>query len=189
MLKRFKYVVLIVTLGVLLAPAATSAHTFRSDGPVTVLLHVDPNDTPLTHEPSRLNFYVFDAANQFLGTQCTCSVRVTLGNTTILSEPITFHDNGSNHVAQVPIVFPSLGVYQIYLTGRPKGGYVFHAFKLNYLQRVSLVGRAAPTNDWLGTAELVGIGVVIVGGLAVTVRLSRPSKQSAPAQRGKGRHK
>ena len=176
-------------LGVLLAPAATFAHTFRSDGPVTVLLHVDPNDTPLTHEPSRLNFYVFDAANQFLGTQCACSVKVTLGSKTILSQSITFHDNGPNHVAQVPIVFPSLGVYQIYLTGKPKGSYIFHAFTLNYIQRVSLVGRAASSNSWIGTAELVGIGVIIVGGLAVTVWLSRPSKKSAPTQRGKDRHK
>lgn len=170
--RTVRYAVLALGAAVLLLPTLSFAHTFRSDGPVTVLLHVDPQDDPSTNGPSQLNFYVFDSQHRFLGANCICSVDVTGNGATILKKVITFNDSGYNHVAHVPIVWPSLGIYQITLVGKPKQSTDFHAFTLNYIQRVDVLGSSpSGSTSHYDVALLVFGGVIVVAaGAVVAIR-------------------
>ncbi|MFI5240567.1 MAG: hypothetical protein ACHQUB_02570 [Candidatus Saccharimonadia bacterium] len=142
-------------------PLSAHAHTFRSDGPIRVLLHVDPDDTPIAGDASRLDFFLFDDTNKFQAKNCNCHLLVTLGNKVILDKS-TFNDqNALDDNSFDPIVFPALGTYTIKLTGQPLSGNSFHAFTLNFFQRVDSID--TKTNSiiiWL-IAGLTGIIVML----------------------------
>lgn len=155
----------VVTIGAVVIPAPAYAHELQSDGPVHVIMHIGPKDTPVANGQSQLTFYVFDDQGDFLGAHCDCTVTVTQDGTTVLSSPVEVKDNGVNHVGVVPVVFPDDGNYQIRFSGTPKAGYDFHAFHLSYVQNASQAKYVDPASAhdkpfFVGTAIL---GLAMVG--------------------------
>jgi len=169
-------------VGLLWLPATSFAHTYASDGPIRVLLHTDPDDNPPTHNPTELNFTVFDETNQFLGSNCNCVVTVTDGGTTILKQTI-FRDNSADkNVAAVAVTFPQLGTYNVNISGQPKPGSSFHPFNLNYRVPVNTEGAGrgsavASSNIFANGLKLLGIyaaaAIVIVAIVVVSARRNR----------------
>lgn len=155
----------IVTIGAVVVPSPAFAHELQSDGPVHVIMHVDPKDTPVANEQSQLTFYVFDDQHKFLGAGCGCTVKVTQDGATVLSSPVEVKDSGVNHVGVVSVIFPDAGNFQIAFSGTPTAGYDFHAFNLSYTESVSQAKYVDPASAhdrpfFIGTAVL---GLAMVG--------------------------
>ncbi len=154
----------IFVASVISIPSISYAHELRTSGSIHVLLHVSPNDEPVTNHPSQLNFHILDDEGKFKGANCDCAVKVTLNETVLLNSPVNvgaFDYLGFNQAGIVPFVFPSVGNYQVNFSGKPIAGYDFHAFSLNYTKNVSLVGHSVNHDEpfFIGSAIL---GVVIV---------------------------
>lgn len=148
-------------MGLLLLPAVTFAHTYESEGPIRVLLHTDPDDNPPTHNPTQLDFSVFDDTNQFLGSHCSCTVTVSGNGKTILKQAILTGANADKNVATVPVIFPQLGTYTVTISGQPKPGSDFHPFTLNYKVPVTTEG-SAPAHT-VGASSVLANGLKLVG--------------------------
>ena len=149
----------IVIASVVAVPMPAQAHELQSDGPVHVIMHIDPKDTPVANEHSQLTFYVFDDQENFLGEHCDCNVKVTMDATILLSKPISVGDKGVNHVGTMPFNFPMTGNYQIDFSGKPTNGYTFHTFNLTYSQSVDQAKYVDPASAhdkpfFIGTAIL-----------------------------------
>lgn len=132
--------VLVVTATILTITAVGAktayAHQLQSDGSVHVIMHINPDDNPITGKQSTLVFYVFDDQENFSGTHCDCNVGITMDGTSLLSKPINIGDNGFNHVGELPFNFPMLGDYQINFSGKPIDGTSFQTFNLSFTESV-----------------------------------------------------
>jgi len=148
-------------VGLLWLPAVSLAHTYASDGPIRVLLHTDPDDNPPTHNPTQLDFSVFDDTNQFLGSRCNCAVTVTGNGKTILKQAIFTGKDADKNVTTVPVIFPQLGTYTVNIAGQPKPGSDFHAFNLNYKVPVNTEGSAGGAA--VGASSILANGLKLVG--------------------------
>lgn len=185
-MKKLYRLVLVLTLGLLLLPKAASAHTFAYDGPIRVLLHVDPQDDPPTNTQAQLFFILSDKDDKFLGSHCNCTLIVSGNGKTLLKQKVFTDKSADNNVTTASFVFPRLGVYQISLYGQPKKGFDFHSFRLDYTQRVSQVGEDVKTSR----SPLIVIIAGIVTGIGITTiivmkRRQRHQTSVAPTKKRK----
>lgn len=151
-----------IAIGTSVISSPVYAHEIKSAGPIHVVFHVDPNDTPVPNEQSILNFYIFDDEGKFLGTYCNCTIKVTLRSEVLLNRSIVVTDNFFNHVATLPFIFPLPGSYQIYFIGTPKNGHIFHKFNLSY----TLLVKPASKSSYSNTPYFIGaalLGLAIFG--------------------------
>ena len=120
-----------------LGTASAEAHVIEGDGPVSTLLHVAPNDTPVPGEPSFLHFQFSDPQGEFTGGQCDCVVIIRQGED--LVSYTLFENETRAHVrtASFPFTFPSEGIYEIHVDGAPRGGATFEPFSFTYEVKVS----------------------------------------------------
>ncbi len=114
-----------------------SAHVWKTDGNMSVLLHVNPNDDPIAGKPADLWLQVTDTTNRFNAKNCQCSVSISEGGKTLLSAPLSLWNGGPSIFAfSVPFTFPDPAVYGIVVTGAPEGTSKFQNFRVQYNLRV-----------------------------------------------------
>ncbi|HVM77129.1 MAG TPA: hypothetical protein VMU07_03190 [Candidatus Paceibacterota bacterium] len=165
-------VFLIVLVAVFGFVSSASAHVWRTDGNITVLLHVNPIDAPVAGQPAELLFGITDAANQFATGTCQCSVEVSENGKVLLNkELIPWTGGPSLFTYEMPFTFPNPAVYSIVVTGSPKASGTFQNFQVSYDERV---GRnpndPSADSDPLFYLAMGGVAVLILGSLYLTYR-------------------
>ena len=129
------------TLGILAAlcfALPASAHVWRTNGNITVLLHVNPIDAPIAGQPAELLFGVTDATNHFTASSCQCVVTVSENGKILLDKPLIPWTGGpSLFTYQMPFTFPDPAVYHVVVTGNPEASGTFQSFQVSYDERVN----------------------------------------------------
>lgn len=121
-----------------LLPLGAYAHSYKTDGDISVLLHAEPGDAPVARKEGSLYFFITDRTNRLQPSKCNCRVVVKEGGRTILDRPLfdDLSDQPSGINAQIPIKFPKKDVYDITVTASPKAAGSFQPVKFDFSQRV-----------------------------------------------------
>jgi hypothetical protein len=152
------------------APWLVQAHTLKTDGQITVLLHTDPDDDPVAGREATILLSVTDPASQFNPADCDCLVTVAEKNRQLLSiHPPTSRQTSIYDFA-VPITFPERAVYQITLSGTPKSAGQFQPFAVTYDLRVDRQVAPAPTQNAAIIVDLIIAILVLAGIITLGVR-------------------
>ncbi len=122
----------IFLLGFIIAMPVAQAHVLKTDGTISVVLHVDPNDDPVPGENANLYFSIKDTTGKFTLKECNCTVVISESGKVVFSSPVT-NTGGS---ASLVYSFPKRDVYTIQLTGFPLNTNQFDPFTVSYIFRV-----------------------------------------------------
>lgn len=112
-------------------PARALAHDLASDGQLTAILHLDPDDDPVVGGPAALSFEFKDKQGKFSLTACDCLVRISQGSSEMLATKI-FEGKTPLLSRNVSVTFPRRASYAVTLTGQPKVSEAFEPFTLAY---------------------------------------------------------
>jgi hypothetical protein len=128
-------------------PLAADAHTLETAGPLSLLLHVDPDDQAKALVPSHLLFEWSDRTGRFRLPECDCVFRATKENASFPIEASVVDD----HTALAMFTFPEPGVYQVTAEGQPKSPEAFASFSFHFDVRVGPAPEDAPRSPLMGT--------------------------------------
>lgn len=191
--KNLFLIFLFVFLGLTAAHAA-SAHFYLTDGSITVLLHMDPDDDPIVGQPATIHFQITDKTNKFTPANCDCSVIVSEYNgPQILSSSLSAPPPPSIYEFGQKIIFPIKDIYLVTMTGQPKKAGEFSKFKVVYDFRIDRES-GAPAAPLVTNAVVhdhtnhLGHIVILTGGIIVGTILyirdrRRRGAQNAPAKK------
>jgi hypothetical protein len=148
------------------ATRTASAHTLDLDGDIAVVLHVNPNDMPVSSSPTSFILFFNDSTNRFALSKCNCKATILEDTQTIVTEQLVA---SSPLQSNDPITFPKPDVYTIEVSGKPKDGHAFQPFFVSYTVRV-IPGvkkpKLVPNLVW------AGLGVVVVSVFAYVIILT-----------------
>lgn len=122
-------------LALLLAAAPALAHDLARDGNVGALLHLEPDDAPRPHTPSRAWFEVNGrGAGAITLTHCACTLGVYAGQARAapISTPRLITEKNR---LRADLIFPAAGAYALVLSGQPRSGANFAPFRLEWVVR------------------------------------------------------
>jgi hypothetical protein len=142
------------------------AHSGEVDDSISATVHINPSDDPVSGEPADFIFEFKDKQKKFVVSECGCAVKITQAGHEIYNEPLlSYNSDASKLHARFAFIFPAPGIYQVEVSGTPRGSAQFQPFKLTYDVRVA---REASRFPRIGTHLLhVGaggiFGVVVVG--------------------------
>jgi hypothetical protein len=187
-----KIFVSVLCAALLLTSGQASAHVLKTDGTIGAVMHIDPDDNPIAGQPSNFYFDIKDTQSRFKGSDCNCQLSISLNSKLLETQPL-FQQASSNSApadnseALATYTFPTLGVYDVTLTGSPNDGSSFKAFSLNYEVRVDRGSSSATTQskntakgsfDWVLVAAF---GAIVAGFVALFVWSNRRAvKDSKP---------
>lgn len=131
-----KHIIIGTILCALLAPVSVSAHETKTIGSLSVLLHMEPQDSPVVGEEAKLYFAFTDANEKFNLAQCECVFEITKGKNTLNRNTLMSADAlfGLN-VALANFTFPNKGIYMVSLEGSARDG-SFESFAISYGVRI-----------------------------------------------------
>lgn len=135
-----------------------SAHVLKVDGTIGAILHINPDDSPVSGSPTSYSILFKDTTNKLDLENCGCHVEITQNNTIVSMSTLHIVDSSD---ATGAYTFPSPGVYSLILIGSPNKESAFQSFKLTYLLRVlppSGSGSTQPFPLSLG----IGLGLMIM---------------------------
>lgn len=115
-----------------------SAHQTKSDGTISAILHVNPDDDPIIGEPSRIGIEIKDKTKQFKFEECDCRVYVKTAAGMLFGKSISDKEivfMGRDTVS-FEYIFKSKGIYTIELVGNPTAKASFEKFDFSYDIRV-----------------------------------------------------
>lgn len=112
------------------------AHETKTIGSLSILLHMEPQDSPVVKEPAHLFFAFTDAKDEFNLKSCACRISILYKDQVIFEKNLESADQayGSN-VATLDVVFPQKGVYQLAVSGESPEG-KWDQFSLTYDVRI-----------------------------------------------------
>jgi len=123
---------IIVLLLFLLVSQQAYAHTSESSGTITILMHPEPYDMPLTAQETTLHFQISDSSNKFKISECNCSAKIYLGNQLLIIQRIKeLKSDKSLYNAYITFRFPRSGEFRVLLIGNPKKE-TFHKFQAHF---------------------------------------------------------
>ena len=155
-----KKIVLFYTLVMLVSctfAGTAQAHVLESDGTVGAVLHILPDDNPVSGTPVVYELAFQDTTDRLSLSDCDCSVRVAKDDKTIATQSLRAKTalQSSN-----TITYPSAGVYELAITGTPLTPKAFDAFSLSFTVRVTSGGvqtQQMPILLWVGLAGMIGL--------------------------------
>jgi hypothetical protein len=110
------------------------AHTVKTSGDVAATFHLEPSHNPKAGEPSNVWFALTKAGGEVIPLEaCNCQLVVKQAEKTI-AQPVLKPINAEQYqgIPSSDIVFPTVGIYQLEISGQPKVAEAFKPFKLNY---------------------------------------------------------
>lgn len=159
-----KYFAFIALIFCAVSVHTASAHIFKTDGDITVLLHANPDDDPIAKEPASLLFGVTDTTNKFTESACDCKVAISRGNATLLSTGLLHLATApSLYSLTIPFTFPERAVYNITVTGTPKTPDAFQPFKTSFNLRVDRASSSTAPHPATEDASSDGKNALILG--------------------------
>ncbi len=165
---RRTIVIVLVTLGTALFSRA-SAHEWQVRDGLLVLLHSDPDDSPVVGQPAQLYFYFKEhPTHPFDVRECLCRVKISGNAATVYDgplHPVPQGEFGANVLA-ADVVFPEKGRYTAVLTAIP-GERGYEPFVLRYGIQVTRTSRAesvwgSPHSLHIAEAIFVALAGVIL---------------------------
>jgi len=114
------------------------AHEWQTDGSISVLLHTDPDDTPVAGQPATIFVNVTDAAGRFAVKDCTCYLNVIRDGRVAMSELLDPAAAKSAGLFQfeAPVTFIDAGAYSVVIDGVPQSPKDFQAFSVTFDEKV-----------------------------------------------------
>jgi hypothetical protein len=167
--------VLVFTITYHLSPTTSLAHFVKSDGTVGTLLHIDPEDDPVAGSPSNIIFEFKDTDNQFDLDNCDCKLLISKNGQELTSLPLTPVSESEKLSSLTPFTFPEKNIYNVKITGSPKGNAQFSNFEINYDVRVAR--ETEPGNSttekspWLSEhlVHLIGGAIIVIFFIAALI--------------------
>lgn len=145
-------------IAVLIPTGIASAHVLKTDGDIGVVLHINPDDNPVSGEMTNYELSFQETSRQFRLSECLCSIAFIKDSTTLATNALTAT---SDQISEDTYVFPKAGVYTLRVTGEPKQVGEFQSFSLDYIVRVSGDGASThqdfPPMLWLGIGLAMGL--------------------------------
>ncbi|GMA14559.1 hypothetical protein E5F05_10085 [Deinococcus metallilatus] len=126
----------------LLTSTPALAHEIVRDGNVGALLHIEPDDAPLVGLPNKTWFETNQRGGKAITLiNCACVLSVYQGAVKPGVNPISTPGlkTEKNKLA-ADLMFPQEGAYTLVLTGKPRPGATFNAFRLEWVVRAEKPG-------------------------------------------------
>ena len=138
---------LLTLLPLLLSPAL--AHELVRSGNVGALLHIEPDDNPVTGKANPTRFEInVRGGKPVLLAQCQCSLQVYAGSLKAGAKPSSTPAlRQAQGALGASLNFPKTGAYTLFLSGKPRPGAPFSAFKLSWVVRAEAAGSDAGGHD------------------------------------------
>lgn len=127
---------------VLAGTPAGTAHELETSGKVGALMHIQPDDSPKAGVATTAWFgLVKRGGDPVRLTECACELKIYSGKTAgrkalltpELQEGRAEEEPGNKDRLLAGITFPRVGAYTMVLTGKPKSGARFDAFRLQWV--------------------------------------------------------
>lgn len=128
----------LLTIAALYPLSIAQAHELKSDGSISVLLHINPDDDPVAGQPSELLFLISDKNKKFKAEECDCKATVIDNNEMVFSSSLFKGKTSYRGIfaPAIPYTFPRKGMYTVKLVGKPKNTDGFQSFSLSYDIRI-----------------------------------------------------
>lgn len=152
-------------------PGFVSAHELESDNGISAVLHLPPDDKPISGETTKYEFLVSDQKGQLSLTDCDCKVLLKKNGQLIKSQQLQVTDDQRGYGS---VIFPKPGVYNLELTGAPRANADFDDFEFENSVRVYQKPSVVPTGFIIAGSVLAGLGVLYGLWLVVNKRISSP---------------
>lgn len=158
------YIILAVcSITVLLSPSA-SAHTLKTDGTISAVLHFQPDDDPMSNKPSEYILFLNDSTKRFSLGDCNCTITIKKDGKTMSTSPMQLNTQG---VIGGSITFAEAGAYEVIFEGSPHKKDTFQPFSLRYLEQVA----PNPDTGHPSPSFYLGISVVVVIMLVIALMI------------------
>ena len=153
----------ITLLALVLRTSPASAHVLKFDGDIAAILHINPDDDPISGTPTQYILYFDDDTGKFTLPKCNCRIDIQENGQVISTQPLTI----TNDLESIDtFTFPKPDVYNLIVSGQPKVANTFQTFTLTYLVRVGTVNNQAfPRTLWIGMGLMIGL--VLLGAYAM----------------------
>lgn len=152
--------------------SVAQAHVLKTDGDVGAVLHILPDDAPVTQTLTTYELSFRANGGGFSLKNCDCSTHFILNGKTVATHTL---GSTNDYYADDMVTFDAAGVYTLRVTGTPRSSAAFAPFTLDYEVRVGS-GEAAtqpfPPLLWVG----IGMGVALILLYANTQEFIRKGK-------------
>lgn len=167
---RFQKLSLLIFLSFFIINSS-SAHEVKGIGSLDVLLHMEPNDSPVINHPAYLFFAFNDSRKIFDLSLCNCGVKIeSKGKVIFESKLESAEESYGSNVAKVDYIFPKKGIYNVKLSGESTNK-SFDPFFLVYdvrIERESLdESPISPTSRNSINLNVYIYGLGIIGAVAI----------------------
>jgi hypothetical protein len=123
--------------------SSASAHVLKTDSTIGAVLHIDPDDNPVSGQTTSYSLAFKDTSGKFSLANCVCSVVIQQNGQAVYSQKLA---QTGDLTSQDEFTFPTADVYSLVVNGRPNKVGDFQAFTLKYLVRVT-GGNERPNNQ------------------------------------------
>ena len=115
-----------------------SAHVLKTDGNISAIMHIDPDDDPVANSVASFFFEFEDKSGKFTPKECNCVFSIAENGKQIYSQDL-FQNNSSPNLGSPSVFysFPEKNVYQVKVVGNPIAPSGFQPFTLVYVVRVA----------------------------------------------------
>lgn len=140
-------------------PVSTaSAHVLKTDGDIGAVLHINPDDNPISGQSTDYVLSFRGTNGRFNLSGCRCEVVFSKDGKTTATRPLTME---TEQISNDHYTFPAPGVYRMRIVGSPLHTGDFQSFTLDYTIRVS-GGNTTTAHDfppllWLGIGLAMGL--------------------------------
>lgn len=142
---RYLLSLLVVTATlVVVATTPVQAHVLESDGDISAVLHIPPDDAPAAGRNTTLRLAFASDRSGFNLAAYNSTVTIKRGNETVQVAKLTA-DGGSGYDGFADITLPEPGAYRLEVTGRPMSD--GESFQLSFSIRASAAAGSEPTNN------------------------------------------
>lgn len=160
-----RWAAVILILSIICLPAVVSAHVLKIDGDIGAVLHINPDDNPVSGQPTDYVLYFEDYTGRFDLSACRCRVSVGKDGRTLASRPLS---GASGLTSDNKFTFPGPGAYDLRISGQPERAGSFQPFALDYTVRVTGGGHSTqPFPVLLGIGMALGIALILLAAYAM----------------------
>ncbi len=112
----------------------TWAHELKTEGAISALIHINPDEKPIAGQPSEILFLINDTEKKFKAEDCNCQASVTDNGEVVFSSSLFKGKTSYRGIfaPAIPYTFPHKGTYTVKLTGEPKNIGDFKSFSISY---------------------------------------------------------
>lgn len=172
-----KYIYFFILAGVIIIlglHSTVSAHILQADGDIGAILHVYPDDNPITGKPAEYIVSFTDISKQFSLKRCDCFVSYMLDDKVISTQRLVA---STDLDSKNTFTFSDPGVYDIQIAGKPTRIGDFESFQLTFTKRVVSGGIDTQGMPAMLVIGIVGaVGLILLG--AYGMNLTKPAPKS-----------